>query len=164
MASLYKLSEEYNNLLDVLEVAEDEEVKEIVLNSLTEKNEDIRTKTDNIVKFIRNLEADISALKDEEKRLSNKRKVVENSKKRIEKYLFDYTKSLDNKKLKGNLFEIGIKKNPAKLIVDSTEFIPSQFKTVETVETINNVELKKYIKDNPIKGCRLEQGESLKIK
>ena len=83
MANLYELNQNYTNLLEVLETATDENLIEMVQGALNEVDGSIKDKVDNCVRFVRNLESDITALKEEEKRLADKRKTIENSKKRM---------------------------------------------------------------------------------
>lgn len=165
MPSLYELTENYTNVLEVLETAADEEVTELLQQTLQSVNEDIKTKVDNMVRVIRNYEADVKALKDEEKRLADKRKSVENSKQRLENYLQSFTSETEGKKFKGNIFDVSIRKNPPKVIVDDESLIPVEFITVKEVKTVDKTALKNHIKlIGDVEGCRLVQEESLKIK
>ena len=76
---LYELSQNFRNLQQVLENAgEDENLKELVINSMKGLECDLSTKVENIVRLIKNLQAEAEALKAEEKRLAKERKIREN--------------------------------------------------------------------------------------
>ena len=164
MANLYELNQNYTNLLEVLETATDENLIEMVQGALSEVDGSIKDKVDNCVRFVRNLDSDIAALKEEEKRLADKRKTIENSKKRMEQYLFDFTSHTEDKKLKGGIFELSVKKNPPSVAIEYTSDIPRIFMETVVTEKIDKAGLKKYLKDNEVPGVKLVQGESLKIK
>lgn len=164
MANLYELNQNYNNLLDVLETADNDSLKEMIDIALNSVEEDIKTKVDNTVRVLKNFDADIEALKNEEKALAAKRKAIENQKARLQTYLFDFTRATEGKKLKGSIFELSVKKNPPSVVIDDNKHIPVEFITEEVVIKVDKAGLKKYLKDNIVEGCKLEQGESLKIK
>ena len=163
--NLYQLHEGYLNLVEVLENAgEDENLRELVTNSLNEIEDNIKDKADNVVRFIRNLESEANAIKEEEKRLAEMRKKREKQVENLKQYLFDFTKVADGQKIKGSIFTVSIKKNPASVVVDDLEAIPEEYKRVKTVVEANKTLLKKVLKENEVTGAHLEQKESLNIK
>ena len=163
--NLYQLHEGYLNLVEVLENAgEDENLRELVTNSLNEIEDNIKDKADNVVRFIRNLESEANAIKEEEKRLAEMRKKREKQVENLKQYLFDFTKVADGQKIKGSIFTVSIKKNPASVVVDDLEAIPEEYKRVKTVIEADKTLLKKVLKDGKVAGVHLEQKESLNIK
>lgn len=163
--NLYQLHEGYLNLVEVLENAgEDENLRELVTNSLNEIEDNIKDKADNVVRFIRNLESEANAIKEEEKRLAEMRKKREKQVENLKQYLFDFTKVADGQKIKGSIFTVSIKKNPASVVVDDLEAIPEEYKRVKTVIEADKTLLKKVLKDGEVAGVHLEQKESLNIK
>ena len=163
--NLYQLHEGYLNLVEVLENAgEDDNLRELVNNSLNEIEDSIKDKADNVVRFIRNLESDVNAIKEEEKRLVEMRKKREKQVENLKQYLFDFTKVADGQKIKGSIFTVSIKKNPASVVVDDLEAIPEEYKRVKTVIEADKTLLKKALKDGEVAGVHLEQKESLNIK
>lgn len=161
--NLYDLNQNYNNILELMD---NEDIEKSVLeNALSSIQEDINVKVDNIVKFIRNLEGNISALKEEEKKLADKRKSIEKQKANLEQYLFGFTSLTEAKKIQGKVFTVQIKKNPPSVFVDDLEAIPSEFKIVKTVVEADKTLIKAALKNGEIiQGCRLEVKEGLKIK
>ena len=84
---LYELNEYWNNINELLEDAESEEQKEEFEKVLENINEEIEQKAENIAKVLKNLDANVEALKKEEERLGLKRKAIENNIKSLKNYL-----------------------------------------------------------------------------
>lgn len=163
--NLYQLKENYNNLVQVLENAEDDNLKEMVETALNDVNDSINAKAENVVYFIKNLESDAAAIKEEEKRLSEMRKRKEKQIENLKGYLFDFTKATEGEKIKGGIFTVSIKKNPASVVVDSLEDIPMDYLRVKTVTEADKTALKKALKNGEIiDGVHLEQKEVINIK
>ena len=78
---LYEITDAYLGLDEVEKT--DEIIK--VLDGI---KDEFDKKAENTVKVIRNFEADIQALRDEEKRLADKRKSLEKKKEDLKEYLY----------------------------------------------------------------------------
>lgn len=153
---LYEITEAYNNLEEIEEVEEREKYLNLIEDGFEEKAE-------NIVKFIKNLEADAKALKDEEKRLAEKRKAKENSIKWFKFYLQNNMEMLDKKKIKAGLFNVNIQKNPPSVNVINEKMIDDEYFIIE--RKLDKQKLKADLKDGKeIMGAELQQGESLRIR
>lgn len=87
MTKLYEITERYQNLELLLDNA-DENVKQVLLDGLNEIKEEFNEKALNLVKYIKNIESDIDGFKAEEKRLSERRKTLENRKESIKEYFY----------------------------------------------------------------------------
>lgn len=161
---LYELSQNFRNLQQVLENAgEDENLKELVINSMKELECDLSTKVENIVRLIKNLQAEVEALKAEEKRLARERKIRENKIENLQGYLFDTINELEKKEVKGGIFTVSIKKNPPKAIVEDLNAIPKQF--IVNTPSVDKKMIKEALKNGEkIEGAKLVQEESLKIR
>lgn len=161
---LYELSQNFRNLQQVLENAgEDENLKELVINSMKELECDLSTKVENIVRLIKNLQAEVEALKAEEKRLAKERKIRENKIENLQGYLFDTINELEKKEVKGGIFTVSIKKNPPKTVVEELNAIPKQF--IVNTPSVDKKMLKEALKNGEIiEGAKLVQEESLKIR
>ena len=55
--NLYELNQNFNNLIEVLENTEDENIKELIKKSMDQLTLETNEKIENIIKYIRNLEA-----------------------------------------------------------------------------------------------------------
>ena len=161
---LYELSQNFRNLQQVLENAgEDENLKELVINSMKELECDLSTKVENIVRLIKNLQAEVEALKTEEERLARERKTRENKIKNLQGYLFDTISGLEKREVKGGIFTVSIKKNPPKAVVEELNAIPKQF--IVNTPSVDKKMLKEALKNGEIiEGAKLVQEESLKIR
>ena len=160
MAKLYELSTGYKNIEYLLENGEDSEELAAVLNSLGEEIED---KAENIAKLIKNYESDFNAFKEEEKRIAERRRTLENDVKRLKEYLFNNMKLTGKTKFKKGTFSFNIAKNPASLEITNVDIISSDYKVL--TETLDKKAILQDLKSGKdVQGAILKQGESLRIK
>ena len=71
--NLYELNQSFNNLIEVLENTEDENIKELIKKSMDQLTLETNEKIENIIKYIKNLEAEAEALEKESKRLNDRK-------------------------------------------------------------------------------------------
>lgn len=162
--TLYELTAEQKRLL---EIAEDPETdQDIVEETMTDLKTDFSKKLNDYGIVMRELEVEIDALKSEESRLAERRKVVENNRDRMKKAVLRAMIETDQKKVSTPLFKFSVAKSPKKLIVDKDwRDIPMEF-LIEQDPKINKDAIKKYLEDgNDADGiAHFEQGENLRIK
>lgn len=157
---LYELNQNFSNLMEVLENTEDENLKEIVKNSLSELQLDINSKIENTIKYIKNLEADINAYTDEIKRLQQRKKAMENSVSSLKDYL-QYNVKETGVKACGT-FKLSIRKSKAINIKDEL-IIPLEYQKITT--TPDKTLIKKAIESGQVvEGAEIIVNESLIIK
>lgn len=84
---LYELTNDYLALLDAID--NDEIPEEAIADTLEAITASIEDKADSIACLLKNLDADIVAIKAEEARLAERRKAKEKSHERIKQYLSD---------------------------------------------------------------------------
>lgn len=160
---LYELTQNYLNLLDLLE--NPDVPAEMVQAALNEVEGSIEDKAENTVKLIKSIEADIKALKEEEQKLYNKRKSLEGKKENLKDYLECTLKAIGKEKIKGNIFTISMQKNAPKLIIEDYKTIPEEYITTETTTIVFKDEVKAALKNGiEVPGAKLEYTESLRIK
>lgn len=163
--NLYELTE---SMLVVQELLESDEFDEETLADTLEAVEgEYEYKLENYCKVIKNLEADVEALKNEAKRLTDKKKSLENNIDRLKKAMFDSMKSTNTTKVKGSVFTIAIQKNGGKapIIVDvPVSQLPDDL--VRIKEEADSEAIRKYIEETgDITYAHIgERGESLRIK
>lgn len=158
---LYELTQNYLNLLDLLE--NPEVPKEVIESALEEVEGNFEDKAENIAKLIRSLEFDIKGYKEEESRLSARRKTLENKVQGLKEYLQSSMKALERDSIKGKLFTVYTQKNQPSLIIEDIDKLPKGYK--RTVEESDNKKIKEGLLNNlKIPGARLERGESLRIR
>lgn len=161
---LYEIAENYKNLLEVLEGAEENEgLRELIKNSMNEVKGDLAEKCKNVCMIIKNYEADIKAYKEEEKRLATNRKRLEKQLDNLKDYLFTSLKYSGVKNVNTGTFKLVVRKNPSKLVIEDEKKIPDDYKRIRF--DIDKTILKNDIKaGKEIEGCKLIQEESLSIK
>lgn len=162
MATLYELTEEYRQLL---ELAEDEdEDPEVIADTLEGLEGEIEIKAEGYAKVIRQLEYDAAALKAEEKRLGNRRKTIEGNISRLKRSLFDAMNETGKRKFKTDLFSFGIQKNPHSVAFDGGD-IPEKYLVPQPPTIDRRLMLDDLKKGVDLTGvAHLEQTESLRIR
>jgi hypothetical protein len=163
--TLYKLTEDYMNLLAL---AEDPDIDEqAFLDTLDGIGGAIEIKAENYAKIMRQLEADAAACDAESKRLKNKAKTIDNNIKRMKQALQFAMQATGKTKFKTPLFSFYIQKNSASVVMDEPyiENIPERFLIRKDPE-INRKAIKDAINaGEDLTGlAHLESAESLRIK
>lgn len=160
--NLYELTAVYQRLQDQIESGEDYE------GILAVIGDEIEAKADGYARVIRNMEGSIDSFKAEEKRIAEKRKVLEAAVEKLKKNLFDSMKRTGKEKFKTDLFTFAIQKNGGKIpvIVDvkDTSELPDDL--VKITESPDLEAIRKYIEQTgDLTYAHFgERGESLRIK
>lgn len=164
MSSLYEVTGNILALQEMLESPLDDE--DILKDTLEAVQGEYEQKIESYCKVIKNIDADIQAIKTEIARLSEKKKVLENNIDRLKKAMFDSMKATSTNKVKGQIFTVSIQRNGGKLpvIVDvETSELPDEL--VKVVESPDLEAIAKLIDSgNTQYGHYGERGESLRIK
>lgn len=168
MSSLYELTEDVLQLQSMLE--SDDLDPDVLSDTLEAVDGEYEVKLESYCKVIKNLEADIEAYKNEAKRLTDKRKVLESNVDRLKKAMYDSMKATGKDKVKGQLFTVAIQRNGGKIpvIYDDelldTSKLPDNLVIVTEKPSIDAIrELLEAGKT--VEGFTLgERGESLRIK
>lgn len=163
--TLYKLTEDYMNLLAL---AEDPDIDEQALKDTMEGIEGaLEIKAEGYAKIIRMLEGDAAACDAESKRLRNKKQAIERNIDRMKKALQYSMVQTGKTKFKTPLFSFNIQKNTPSVVMDEQyiENIPERFLIHKDPE-INRAAIKSAIKAGEDVGgiAHLEQTESLRIR
>lgn len=156
---LYELTESYNKILELIE--EGGEGLEDTLEALEDAIED---KAENYAKVIKTLEAQAKMIKEEEQRLSDRRKALENHATNMKLRLEDELRKVGLDKVKGLIFTVAIQKNPPSLNVLDESKIPAQY-WVPQSPTLDRKGLLDFLKQgNSVEWAEIKQGESLRIR
>ena len=159
--NLFELTENYVKFFTMLEEADEitEELEEMANNL----NIAIEEKSDNYVKMIKNLDADVEAFKNIEKQFNKKRKTAENKIAWLKKNLQSSMEQTGRKRVETGLFTVSIQKNTPALDITSEENIGDEYYKVE--RTLNKRDLLNDIKEGLIiDGVGIKQTESLRIR
>ena len=160
MATLYELTDRYQNLLEVAEMLDQEQLDE-ALNGI---NDEIEVKAEGYAKVIKALESTSSGLDKEFKRLSGRKKSIDNNAKRLKEALQDGMLLAGKTKFKTDLFSFNIQNNPSSLDILDDRYIPKEF-YIEQEPKLDRRELLKTLKNGDvIKGVEIKQTEGLRIR
>ena len=145
MATLYELKGEY---LALLEMAEDPDTDaEALADTLESLNYDIEEKADAYAAVIEELNADVTKIDAEIKRLTARKKVISGNADRIKQNLQDTMTAIGKKKIKTALHTISVAKNGGKipLVIDDIDIddLPDIFVKVE--KSINKNIIREYL-------------------
>lgn len=159
--NLFDLTENYVKFFAEFENADEitDEMQEMANNL----NVEIEEKCDNYAKMIKNLEADVEAFKNQEKKFNEKRKSAENKVKWLKQNLQASMELQNRKKVKTDLFSFNIQKNAPSLEIKDEKNIDDSYYVIE--RKLNKRELLNDIKEGLIvDGVELKQSESLRIR
>ena len=165
MATLYELTDDYLNLLDM---AQDPDCDlEVFKDTLEGLDYEIEDKADGYAKVIRELTARAEGLKAEIERLTNRKKAIETNIDNMKRSLENAMIITGKTKFKTDLFSFGIQKNTPTVIIDEQyiENIPEEY-LIEQDPKIDKAKIKEDIKaGKDLDGiAHLEQSGSLRIR
>ena len=155
---LYELSALEIQILEQLE-SEDGIDKDVYEQLKLDEEEKIVS----CARIYRQILSDAQTCKDEEKRLAERKKKLENSAQRLKEIMFEGMKMTGINKIHRPQFDIKIKKNPPSLRIDKEENIPKEyFKTLAPI--LDKSLLKDAVKNGlNLEGVQLIQTERLEI-
>lgn len=157
---LYELTDDYLNLMEMAEEL-DEETFQDTLESIQDAIED---KVENTAYLIRNLESDVKVLKDEEKRLRERRQTLESKIARMKDYLKEQLEKAGIEKVKRPLITISIQNNPPSVKVIDEKLIPSNFMIPQEPKMDKKGILERLKNGEKIPGVELQQTRGLRIR
>ncbi len=161
MAKLYELTQNYNNLLELID--NPEVPVEMLKESLDNIGDEINTKLENVAKVIKSIEVDAKGLKEEEKRLADRRKSLENRIVNLKEYAENSMRATGIKKIKGKVFTLGIQKNASSVEITEEESIPEEYFAIE--KKLVKKDLLAALKEGKeVPGANIKQTESLRIR
>lgn len=156
---LYELSEIETQILDQLE--SEEGIDKNLYESLKLDEEE---KIVSCAKVYRQILSDVQVCEDEKRRLSERKKKLENSAEKLKGLMFEGMKMTDAKKIHRPEFDISIKKNPPSLQIAPDAQIPEEYYKAQA-PILDKAMLKDDIKNGlKIDGISLIQTERVDIK
>ena len=164
---LYELTNDYLALLDAIDNGEIPE--EAIADTLEAITEEIESKADSIACVLKNLDADIIAIKAEEVRLAERRKAKEKSYERIKQYLSDTLQVAGLDKIETARNKITFSKSES-VEIDEDAFIVWAQKNRDDLLTysapkVNKTEVKKSLKNgDSIVGAELRINSNIQLK
>ena len=165
MPNIYEIKNEFNTLWSILE---DELVDdEALMGAWETATEDLADKLENCCKYIKNEEAVIAGLKEEEERLNARRKAKENAIKRLKQLMQDAMNAAGEKKLPCGTFTVSIQNNAPSVVMDEqyVENVPAEFLRMREPE-VDKKKILEALKDGKnLDGlAHLQQTASIRIR
>lgn len=160
MATLYDLSDRYQNLLEIAEMLDQDQLEE----ALSGLDDEIENKADGYAKVIKELESQESAIKEEIKRLSERKSAIGNNIQRMKESLQDQMLLMNKRKIKSDLFSFNIQNNPPSLDIIDDRYIPREFYIDQEPKLDKRNLLKTLKQGDVIKGVEIKQTEGLRIR
>src|SRR5699024_9286053 len=146
MKTLYDIAEEYRELLDLMQSAEvDEETIQDTIEA-TGLKDDFRNKIDGYLYDIDDLEASNDRIKNEEKRLAERRRMQEKNIRKMKGMLTDTMQLLDIQKERTDKYTVWVQNNPVKLNIEDEQFITKEFYEEQQTK-LNQKMLTDYLKE-----------------
>lgn len=164
MANIYELTADIQLLWNLMENGEIDD--DTLIDAMQNSQEELSIKLENYCKFIKNMEADAKAFKEEEQRLAARRKTMENTVKRAKEAMQLAMETAGEKKMPCGTFTVSLQKNPAKVVMDEQyiENIPPRYIKYAEPE-INKAMIKEELTNGvELSFAHLEQDESLRIR
>ena len=160
--SLYTITNAFPVLMEQEEMTEEEKAKvvEELTNLLNEKSQ-------SIIGYTKNIELTIEAMKTEEKRISDNRKLLENRLAKFKEYVKECMEKGGFTKIETELGQLSIAKNPMSVEIENEEKIPNEFKEEIVTTKVDKAAIKNHFKETGelIPGARIiNERTSLRIK
>lgn len=163
MTSLYVIASEYRQMIERLESSDLD--PQTIADTIEGAQGEIEAKATNVAMFMKDLEAQVEAIKNAQKMMEERRKAIEAKAQNINKYLFENMKRTGISKIACPYFEIAIKKNPPSVVIEDEAVIEDKYIVTKTVHQVDKTAIKEALKaGQQVAGARLEQGERLEIK
>ncbi|MFR5508206.1 MAG: siphovirus Gp157 family protein [Clostridia bacterium] len=140
--SLYEITSGFPALMESEEITQEE--KEKIQEELTVL---LQQKSQNIIGYTKNIELTISAMKEEEKRISDNRKSLENKLINFKKYVKECMERSNITKIETALGTLSITKSPTSVEIVNEDEIPSEFKQEVVTVKIDKTKIKNYFKE-----------------
>ncbi|WP_186445739.1 siphovirus Gp157 family protein [Paenibacillus cremeus] len=160
MTQLYALADQYRAFNEFVEAALDQEDLteddlQMFIDTLDGIQDALENKVENIAKFMKNIEGDIKAYKEEEKRLAQKRKYLENKFDGLKSYTQSVLEVNGIDKIKAGKFTARLQKNnPSVGVVDETK-IPEAYRIPQPDKIDNKSILEDLKAGKEIEGVQL---------
>lgn len=141
---LYEITEAMADLEKMLDdgIPEDQ-----LTDTIEEMKGEFKDKAESILFILANMDAQIDAYKNEEKRLSDKRKAEEKRVEKLKEYLLINMQELNYGEVNNGVMSAKIRKGAPVLVIDNEDLIPIEWKKISTSVSVDKRELLKALKD-----------------
>lgn len=162
MATLYEIQGQFRALM---EMAQECDLTQADIKDTLEGLEcELEEKADDYAKVIRSLEGDVQAIDGEIKRLTDKKRTVQNNIKSMKASLEGAMTEAGKKKIKTVLFGFTIQKNPPSVRILDEDKVPVTYR-IKQPDKIDKDAVKRVLKESgSTEWAELVQTESLRIR
>ncbi len=162
MATLYELKGAWEQ---VYGMACDGEIDiDVTIDTLEAIEGEIEDKADGYAKLLRSLGSDVAALKEEEKRIADRRRAIENKAEAIKKRLQEVMEETGKVKFATQLFSFNIQKNPPSVVIDNPDEVPQIYLVPQEPKADKKMILELLKGGEQPSWAHLEQSQSLRIR
>lgn len=169
---LYEITKELEKLESMYELAYNEEtgeINELEFNELQAMEEEMKNllsnKADAIIKFVKNMDSDMVVLKEEEKRLKERREKLEKKKEWLKNYLMENMLKLGYTKVESTYGTLSTRKSKSTIINENIIAKDPRYWSVETKDKFDKNKIKKLIESGEeVVGAYIQENVSVVIK
>ena len=140
--SLYEITDAFPVLMESEEITEEDKKK--IEEELTIL---LQQKSQNIIGYTKNIELTINAMKEEEKRIAENRKSLENKLERFKDYVKECMERNNITKIETGLGILSIAKSPMSVEITNEDEVPSEFKQEVVTVKIDKTKIKNNFKE-----------------
>lgn len=162
MTQLYAMTSQMAELAAMLDT-DDDGIKQAIQDTMGAIQGEFEVKADNIVMLRRNIEGDLLAIDSEIDRLTELKRIKNNSINQLGEYLRKNMEAADIKSIKRPLFTITLAKGSERVIVDKEDDLPDDFTVVKTSINPDKAAIAARLKEirtyNEAVRTRIEAGE-----
>lgn len=162
--TLYKIADQYANAVEKL--SEEDLPAEVINDTLDALQGDLQTKATNVAMYAQNLESLANQIKEAERSMAHRRKVLENKVASIRQYIKENMERAGISKIECPYFKISIKKNPPSIEIYDEAAIPEVYKKQPEPPPpiVDKKMIAEVIKGGAtVDGARMNQGTRLSI-
>ena len=153
---LYELTEIYENIENL-----DDDVN--VVSALATVDGELEDKLESIAKMIKNLDATVKAIEDEEKRLKARKMATKKRIDEIKRYVKENLEAMGKDKVEAGIFKWSLQYGPGRVEITDETKIPDEFFVTEIKPL--KTEIKKAIESGEIaEGAEIVREKSLRLR
>lgn len=143
--TLYSIT---NKFVELIDKAENEELTAEEVQAISaELEQELLNKSSNIIGYMQNAESLIEAIKVEETRLAEMRKVGERKLEKFKTYVLDNMNRLGLAEIQTKLGVLKAAKNPMSIEIEDENEVPYEFKKEKVTVAVDKTAIKKHFKE-----------------
>ena len=164
MTSLYEITGQYRSMIDALSAMEPDDPA--FADTIEGMDGIFDDKAVNVIAYARNLEATAEAIKTAIAEMEERRKKLEAKAERLRDYVRISMQLIGKDTINHPWFDLRIKKNPAKVVIDDESSLDAKFWRVpEPKPVVDKKLIASAINDGEtVTGAHIEQGTRLEVK